>query len=142
MGVPSWLRKCQRERAPLYLALRVAGYHEFAQSRTPVPFIADDIMETFDDFRAVEAFRLFAEMANVGEVIYLTHYQHLCESPGGFAPMRAYTSWPCRSCRNAELREASHPRAVPTRPAGPATRTRQPGSAPKGPRPSYELHPS
>jgi uncharacterized protein YhaN len=66
-------------RFQLYLALRVAGYYEFAQSRGPVPFIADDIMETFDDFRAEEAFRLFAEMAEVGQVIYLTHHRHLCD---------------------------------------------------------------
>jgi uncharacterized protein YhaN len=66
-------------RFQLYLALRVAGYHEFARWRRPVPFIADDIMETFDDFRAEEAFRLFAEMATVGQVIYLTHHRHLCE---------------------------------------------------------------
>ena len=66
-------------RFQLYLALRVAGYYEFAQSRRPVPFIADDIMETFDDFRAEEAFRLFAEMAEVGQVIYLTHHRHLCD---------------------------------------------------------------
>jgi uncharacterized protein YhaN len=66
-------------RFQLYLALRVAGYHEFVQARSPVPFIADDIMETFDDFRAEEAFRLFADMAGVGQVIYLTHHQHLCE---------------------------------------------------------------
>jgi uncharacterized protein YhaN len=66
-------------RFQLYLALRVAGYHEFAQTRRPVPFIADDIMETFDDFRAEEAFRLFAEMAQTGQVIYLTHHPHLCE---------------------------------------------------------------
>ncbi|SFK63864.1 ATP-binding protein [Methylocapsa palsarum] len=66
-------------RFQLYLALRVAGYYEFARSRRPPPFIADDIMETFDDFRAEEAFRLFAEMAAVGQVIYLTHHRHLCE---------------------------------------------------------------
>jgi uncharacterized protein YhaN len=66
-------------RFQLYLALRVAGYHEFARSRRSLPFIADDIMETFDDFRAEEAFRLFAEMAQVGQVIYLTHHRHLCE---------------------------------------------------------------
>ena len=66
-------------RFQLYLALRVAGYQEFAQSRQPVPFIADDIMETFDDFRAEEALKLFAEMANMGQVIYLTHHRHLCE---------------------------------------------------------------
>jgi uncharacterized protein YhaN len=66
-------------RFQLYLALRVAGYHEFAQTRTTVPFIADDIMETFDDFRAEEAFGLFGEMASVGQVIYFTHHQHLLE---------------------------------------------------------------
>lgn len=66
-------------RFQLYLALRVAGYYEFVASRQPVPFVADDIMETFDDFRAEEAFRLFGEMARVGQVIYLTHHPHLCE---------------------------------------------------------------
>ncbi|OYX68028.1 MAG: hypothetical protein B7Y95_21510, partial [Rhizobiales bacterium 32-66-11] len=52
---------------------------EFVRSRSTVPFVADDIMETFDDFRAEEAFRLFAEMAQAGQVIYLTHHLHLCE---------------------------------------------------------------
>ena len=40
-------------RFQLYLALRVAGYHEFVRSRSAVPFVADDIMEAFDDFRGV-----------------------------------------------------------------------------------------
>ena len=73
-------------RFQLYLALRVAGYHEFARARPPVPFIADDIMETFDDFRAEEAFRLFADMAEVGQVIYLTHHRHLAEIAGRVCP--------------------------------------------------------
>ncbi|WP_244494661.1 hypothetical protein [Ensifer sp. Root127] len=34
-------------------------------------------METFNDFRAEEAFRLFAEMGMHGQVIYLTHHKHL-----------------------------------------------------------------
>jgi uncharacterized protein YhaN len=66
-------------RFQLYLALRVAGYHEFAASHPPVPFLADDIMETFDNFRAEEAFRLLAQMAEVGQVIYFTHHPHLCD---------------------------------------------------------------
>jgi uncharacterized protein YhaN len=66
-------------RFQLYLALRVAGYHELAKSRAPAPFIADDIMETFDHFRAEEALRLFADMGRVGQVIYLTHHLHLAE---------------------------------------------------------------
>jgi uncharacterized protein YhaN len=74
-------------RFQLYLALRVAGYHEFVQARSAVPFVADDIMETFDDFRAEEAFRLFADMAGDGQVIYLTHHQHLCEIVQRVCPM-------------------------------------------------------
>ena len=66
-------------RFQLYLALRVAGYFEFVGQHGPVPFVADDILETFDDFRAEEAFRLFTEMAGVGQVIYLSHHRHLCE---------------------------------------------------------------
>lgn len=65
-------------RFQLYLALRAAGYHEFVTSRPAVPFIADDIMETFDDFRAEETFRLFGDMAQVGQIVYLTHHRHLC----------------------------------------------------------------
>ncbi|MES0001834.1 AAA family ATPase [Mesorhizobium sp. M0051] len=63
----------------LYLALRLAGYYEFARLRPSVPFIADDIMETFDHVRSEEVFKLFGEMACAGQVIYLTHHQHLCE---------------------------------------------------------------
>ncbi|ATU95415.1 AAA family ATPase [Phyllobacterium zundukense] len=63
----------------LYLALRLAGYQEFAQVRPSVPFIADDIMETFDEPRSEEVFRLLAEMSKIGQVIYLTHHRHLCE---------------------------------------------------------------
>lgn len=66
-------------RFQLYLALRIAGYHELAQSRPTVPFIADDIMETFDDARSAAAFTLLAEMSRVGQVIYLTHHRHLCD---------------------------------------------------------------
>ena len=73
-------------RFQLYLALRVAGFHEFAANRQTVPFIADDIMETFDDFRAEETFRLFAGMAGVGQVIYLTHHRHLCDIARSVCP--------------------------------------------------------
>ncbi|WP_368736865.1 ATP-binding protein, partial [Methylobacterium haplocladii] len=73
-------------RFQLYLALRVAGYDEFVRTRAPLPFIADDIMETFDDFRAEEAFRLLAEMAGIGQVVYLTHHRHLCDVARTISP--------------------------------------------------------
>jgi uncharacterized protein YhaN len=73
-------------RFQLYLALRVAGYHEFARAHAPAPFLADDIMETFDDFRAEEAFRLLAGMSTVGQVVYFTHHRHLCDIAKAVAP--------------------------------------------------------
>lgn len=73
-------------RFQLYLALRLAGYYEFAQFRPSVPFIADDIMETFDHVRSEEVFRLFGQMANSGQVIYLTHHKHLCEIAAAVEP--------------------------------------------------------
>ena len=66
-------------RFQLYLSLRIAGYHEFVAQREPLPFFADDILETFDDDRSAETFSLMADMAKHGQVIYLTHHQHLCE---------------------------------------------------------------
>lgn len=66
-------------RYQLYLALRLAGYEEFAAVRPSVPFIADDIMESFDEPRSEEVFRQFGRMAELGQVIYLTHHRHLCD---------------------------------------------------------------
>jgi uncharacterized protein YhaN len=66
-------------RFQLYLALRMAGYREFAEQREPLPFIADDIMETFDDDRSAETFKLLDGLAEKGQVIYLTHHAHLCD---------------------------------------------------------------
>lgn len=66
-------------RAQLYLALRIAGYHEFVRNTGQVPFVADDIMESFDDDRTAEAFGLLAQMSEAGQVIYLTHHAHVCD---------------------------------------------------------------
>lgn len=73
-------------RFQLYLALRVAGYHEYANSRPSVPFIADDIMETSDDERAARTFEVLGDMSRVGQVIYLTHHRHLCDIAKNVVP--------------------------------------------------------
>ncbi|MEL7138420.1 MAG: hypothetical protein AAFP67_05185, partial [Pseudomonadota bacterium] len=65
-------------RAQLYLALRVAAYARFCAAAGPLPFVADDILETFDDERAVAALGQMAAMAGKGQVIYFTHHRHLC----------------------------------------------------------------
>jgi uncharacterized protein YhaN len=64
-------------RFQLYLALRAAGYREFAKLRPTVPFVADDIMETFDDLRSEETLRVLEGLSRLGQVIYLTHHNHL-----------------------------------------------------------------
>ena len=64
-------------RFQLYMALRIAGYHEFAGHHETLPFVADDIMETFDDDRSAEAFQLLSGMSEKGQVIYLTHHAHM-----------------------------------------------------------------
>jgi len=66
-------------RFQLYLALRLAGYEEFVATRHPVPFVADDIMETFDEPRSEEVLSLFGKVSHLGQVIYLTHHRHLCD---------------------------------------------------------------
>ncbi len=66
-------------RDQLYLALRMAGYQEYAATREPLPFIADDIMQSFDDDRARASFEMLADVARMGQVIYLTHHAHLCD---------------------------------------------------------------
>lgn len=66
-------------RFQLYLGLRIAGYLEFVKHRKALPFFADDILETFDDDRSAETFSLMGEMAQKGQIIYLTHHRHLCE---------------------------------------------------------------
>jgi len=73
-------------RFQLYLALRLAGYREFARLRPPLPFVADDIMETFDEERTEEALRLLADMATTGQVIYLTHHRFVCDIAARVCP--------------------------------------------------------
>lgn len=66
-------------RGQLYLALRVAGHADFIRRFGPLPFVTDDILETFDDTRARAALTLTAEMGGVGQAIMFTHHRHLVE---------------------------------------------------------------
>jgi uncharacterized protein YhaN len=66
-------------RGQLYLALRVAGHADFTDRFGPLPFLTDDILETFDDDRAAAALRLAAEMGRMGQAILFTHHRHLVQ---------------------------------------------------------------
>ncbi|MEM9428747.1 MAG: AAA family ATPase [Pseudomonadota bacterium] len=63
----------------LYLALRVAGHRTFLSETGQLPFLTDDIHETFDDGRVRAALELSREMSRRGQVIILTHHRHLVD---------------------------------------------------------------
>ena len=64
-------------RGQLYLALRLAGHAGFVREHGPLPFVTDDILESFDDGRAAAALELTAEMGRRGQAILFTHHAHL-----------------------------------------------------------------
>ena len=64
-------------RDQLYLALRVQALREHCATQAPLPFIADDILQTFDDDRARAALRTLCDLSEELQVIVLTHHPHL-----------------------------------------------------------------
>lgn len=69
-------------RDQLYLALRIMALREHAAAKAPLPFIADDILQTFDDRRAGAALRVLLELSQQVQVIVLTHHEHLVHLAG------------------------------------------------------------
>ncbi|PBB23911.1 hypothetical protein CK227_25110 [Mesorhizobium sp. WSM4308] len=63
----------------------MAGYYKFAQLRPSVPFIVDDIMETFDHVRSRRSSNCSGKWRQLA-MIYLTHHQHLCDIARAVAP--------------------------------------------------------
>ena len=66
-------------RFQLYLALRLSGYRQYVSSGTTLPFVADDIMETFDNMRTAAALSLLREVSEQGQALYFTHHEHVVE---------------------------------------------------------------
>lgn len=66
-------------RDQLYLALRIASIERYLAANSPMPFIVDDILVTFDDARATAALELLAELSNKTQVIFFTHHHRLVE---------------------------------------------------------------
>lgn len=66
-------------RYQLYLSLRLAAYRRFCTEAGALPFIRDDIMDTFDDCRSESAIRQLSEIAKHGQVLHFTHHRHLCD---------------------------------------------------------------
>jgi uncharacterized protein YhaN len=66
-------------RDQLFLALRVAEIERHLAGATPLPFIGDDILQTFDDDRALAAMRVLIELSSRTQVILLTHHRHVLD---------------------------------------------------------------
>ena len=64
-------------RDQLYLALRFVAIEEHVASAPPLPFIADDILQTFDDARARSALAALVDLSQHVQVIVLTHHPHV-----------------------------------------------------------------
>ncbi len=63
----------------LYLALRLATLEKYLETYEPLPFVVDDILIKFDDYRAEATLRVLFELARRTQVIFFTHHQRLVE---------------------------------------------------------------
>jgi uncharacterized protein YhaN len=73
-------------RDQLYLALRLAAIEQHAQVAPPLPFIGDDILQTFDDDRALAAMRVLQQVSLQVQVILLTHHRHVLDLAAQLPP--------------------------------------------------------
>lgn len=63
----------------LYLALRLASLEQRLNNSEPVPLILDDVLVNFDDRRAQETLKIFAELSRKTQIILFTHHRHIRE---------------------------------------------------------------
>lgn len=66
-------------RDQLYLALRLAAIGAHVARAPALPFVADDILQTFDDDRALAALRVLRDVSEETQVIVLTHHRHILD---------------------------------------------------------------
>jgi uncharacterized protein YhaN len=64
-------------RDALFLALRLVAIEDQAAAGTVLPFLGDDILQSFDDARAAAAFRALLDLSGTAQVILLSHHEHL-----------------------------------------------------------------
>jgi uncharacterized protein YhaN len=65
------------ERDQLFLALRLAAIEDHVATAAPLPFVCDDILQSFDDDRAVAAMQALLQLSDSVQVILLSHHRHL-----------------------------------------------------------------
>jgi uncharacterized protein YhaN len=74
-------------RDQLFLALRLVMVEEYASKAPALPFIADDLLQTFDDYgRTAHALATLADLSRHAQVIVLSHHRQLAEIAKGLPP--------------------------------------------------------
>jgi len=66
-------------RDQLFLALRLIAIEDHAAGGLVLPFVGDDILQSFDDQRSAAAFRALLRLSETAQVILLSHHEHLLE---------------------------------------------------------------
>ncbi|WP_426960018.1 hypothetical protein [Muricoccus radiodurans] len=64
-------------RDQLFLALRLVAVADQAASGTVLPFVGDDVLQSFDNQRAAAAFQALLRLSETTQVILLSHHEHL-----------------------------------------------------------------
>ena len=78
------------ERDQLFLALRLAAIEDHVATAPPLPFVCDDILQTFDDDRATAAMQALVLLSESVQVILLSHHRHLAALSQRLAPERVH----------------------------------------------------
>ncbi|HEY3849005.1 MAG TPA: AAA family ATPase [Acetobacteraceae bacterium] len=78
------------ERDQLFLALRLAAIEDHVATAQPLPFVCDDILQTFDDDRAMAAMQALVLLSESVQVILLSHHRHLAGLSARLAPERIH----------------------------------------------------
>jgi uncharacterized protein YhaN len=73
-------------RDQLFLALRLVAIEDQVAGGTTLPFLGDDILQSFDDRRAAAAFRALLDFSGTAQVILLSHHRHLAEVAAAALP--------------------------------------------------------
>ncbi|RKK02829.1 hypothetical protein EBE87_14725 [Pseudoroseomonas wenyumeiae] len=73
-------------RDQLFLALRLVAIEDQVAGGTTLPFLGDDVLQSFDDGRAAAAFRTLLDFSGTTQIILLSHHRHLAELAAATLP--------------------------------------------------------